>query len=59
MAAKVTLRAFAVLDDKGKIATAGLTMTHLQVYTTDDNNGARTQSSPEAVIVPCEITYHV
>ena len=50
----MTVKAFAVLNPDGTIALAGLT-THLRIYETDDNNGAQTQDSPEAVVVPVEI----
>lgn len=50
------VKAFAVLNEDGTIATAGST-THLRIYVIDDNNGARTQDSPEAVVMPVEITY--
>lgn len=59
MTTKIMLKRFAVLTPDGRdIASSGLS-NQLQVFTTDDANGAGLvlQSSPQAKIVPVEITF--
>ena len=52
---KKTVKAFAVLDPDGSIALSGLSQQY-QIFTSDDNNGARA-GFPGADVVEVEITY--